>query len=236
MCIYGLIVLTVIGPFHFFNFFYLLAGLFLFLACHFYKTLKKKIEPKLFRFMIILFFILVSVFVITEARIISFARKNCKEDADYLIVLGSGMNEDGPSNDYRARLDSAYAYLIENKDTVVICTGAQGPYEPASEAQGGRDYLLKKGIEESRILLEDQSYNTVQNIRNSKALIEKKTDPLTQTIVIVSSDYHLFRASLLAKREGFKDVSCKGGHGIWILLPQYYTREFFALGKELLYR
>ena len=236
MCIYGLIVLFVIGPFHIFNFFYLLAGLFLFLVCHFYQTIKKKMQPKLFRFMIILFFILVSVFLIAEARIISFARKSCKEDADYLIVLGSGVNEDGPSNDFKARLDSAYAYLLENKDTLVICTGAQGPYEPVSEAQGGKDYLLKKGIEESRILLEDQSYNTVQNIRNSKALIEKKTDPLTQRIVIVSSDYHLFRASLLAKREGFKDVSCKGGHGIWILLPQYYTREFFALGKELLYR
>ena len=54
-------------------------------------------------------------------------------------------------------------------------------------------------------------------------------------IVIVSADYHLFRAYYLAKLAGFQNVSCKGGHGLFALLPQYYTREFFAFVKELLF-
>ena len=118
---------------------------------------------------------------------------------------------------------------------MIICTGAQGDNEPFSEAQGGRDYLISIGIPQDKILIEDQSFNTMQNLQNAYEIIKKEgKDPSRCKTVIVSASYHLFRASLLARHIGYSDISCKGGHGLLILQPHYYTREFFALGKELL--
>ena len=231
--IYGLIVLFLIGPFHIFNFFYLLIGIILFLLCRYRVSIRKKIGMKACRILNGLILTFVTVFLLFEIWIVSFSLRPCVRDADHLIVLGSYISETGPSMDYKARLDSAYAYLMENEKTIAITTGAKGPNEPVSEGEGGRRYLIEKGIKEDRILAETESYNTVENIANAKKLIGKDADQ--NRIVIVSADYHLFRAYYLAKLAGFQNVSCKGGHGLFALLPQYYTREFFAFVKELLF-
>ncbi len=231
--IYGLIVLLMIGPFHIFNFFYLLAGTGLFLVCIFWKRIRQTFSKRLLSFLLSLFALSCAFFLFTEARILSCALTPYEKDAAYVIVLGSQIKEDGPSKDYQARLDSAYDYLMENEKSLVICTGAKGTYEPVSEAKGGKDYLMKRGIEGSRILTEEGSYDTFQNLGNAKALIG---DVGKRKMLLVSADYHLYRAKYLAKKLGYKDVSVKGGHGLWILLPQYYTREFFALCREYLFR
>ncbi|MBQ1482817.1 MAG: YdcF family protein [Erysipelotrichaceae bacterium] len=231
--LYGLIVLLMIGPFHIFNFFYLLAGTCLLLVCIFRKKIEQRLSKRLLSVLIGLFVLLCVFFLFIEARILSCALTPYEKDADYVIVLGSHINEEGPSKDYQARLDSAYDYLTENEKSLVVCTGAKGPYEPLSEAKGGKDYLMKRGIDASRILTEERSYDTFQNLENAKALIG---DVEKQKILIVSADYHLYRAKYLAAKLGYKDVSVKGGHGSLLLLPQYYTREFFALCKEYLFR
>ncbi len=230
--IYGLIVLIVTGPGYFFNWFYFVAGLVLLLLSCFWNRFGKVMRI-VFIVMMAMVFLL---FVVLESVIISYSLRGCEDGADYVIVLGSQIREDGPSNDYKARLDSAYEYLMENKDTMVITTGGQGKNEPVSEAEGGAKYLIARGLDEKRIILEDRSINTVENLANAKKLIEGRGKDASEVqIVIVSADYHLYRASYLAKGMGFEDVSCKGGHGLLILLPQYYTREFFALIKEYLF-
>ena len=177
----------------------------------------------------ILFLVAATVFLCVEMRIFTFAMKEPAKGADCVIVLGSQIKEDGPSIDFKARLDSAYEYLMNNPESKVICTGGQGVYEPCSEAKGGRDYLLSLGVSKEKILIEDQSTNTVENLKNARQMINEE-----DKVVIVSADYHLYRASYIARKIGYTEVSCKGGHGLWILLPQYYTREFFALFKEYL--
>ena len=230
--IYGIIVLALIGPFGIFNFFYLCAGVLLILLSYLWKRLANK---SLFKILMILGLLVLIVFVIFEVIIVSYANKKAKADADYLIVLGSQIRADGPSNDYKARLDSAYEYLKDNNETIVITTGAQGDNEPCSEAKGGGDYLVSKGLDQKRIIIEDESRNTLQNLDNAKKLIEERGDDAGNCeVVIVSADYHLYRASYIAHKLGYENVSCKGGHGLFILLPQYYTREFFAFIKELI--
>ena len=91
---------------------------------------------------------------------------------------------------------------------------------------------MKKGIGKDRILIEDQSFNTIQNLANARKLLEERGIDEDDGVVIVSADYHLYRAKYIAEKLGYRNVSCKGGHGLWLLLPHYYTREFFALIKE----
>ena len=229
--IYGLIVLCILGPNRIFNFFYIAAGLFLILFSKCRDTMNDSVR----KILSVIILLLAVVFIIVETIIITYALKPSEKNADYVIVLGSQIRSDGPSIDFQARLDSAYAYFQENPDSKIICTGAKGPSEPVSEGQGGAEYLIMKGIPKEKILVEDQSFNTYQNLENAAKLISQEgKDPSETGIVVVSASYHLYRAHLLAKRIGFDSVTCKGGHGLWTLQPHYYTREFFALGKELL--
>ena len=226
--LYGLIVLSLIGPNRIFSFFYLTAGIALFLISVFSRHLNERQNSTLF----IVMGIATLCFLLVEARIIAFSRKPCTSGADALIVLGSQVKDSGPSMDYQARLDSAYEYLAENPATIAVCTGAKGKSEPVSEAKGGADYLIQRGIGKERILIEDRSFNTIENLANAKKLLEERNFDDESSVVIVSADYHLYRAKYIAQKLGYKNVSCKGGHGLWLLLMHYYTREFFALFKE----
>ena len=226
--LYGLIVLSLIGPYRIFSFFYLAAGIVLYLISAFYR----RFDEKAGRLFLILLAVAAFCFLFVEARIIFFSTKPCAPNARSLIVLGAQVKDSGPSMDYQARLDSAYEYLKDNPETIVVCTGAQGPSEPFSEAESGAGYLMKKGIGKDRILIEDQSFNTIQNLANARKLLEERGIDEDGGVVIVSADYHLYRAKYIAEKLGYRNVSCKGGHGLWLLLPHYYTREFFALIKE----
>ena len=229
--VYGLIVLSLIGPGRFFNYFYLVSGIFLIVI----SKLMEGMSDPLKKAIVSVIMIAVVVFILLEIRIISFAVKEPEKNADYLIVLGSQMKDDGPSLDYKARLDSAYEYLNENQKTKVITTGAQGRKEPLSEAQGGANYLIQRGIDPLRIIIEDQSYDTKENLGNAQKLIIKDgRDPKEIKVVVVSAVYHLYRASYIAEKIGYGNVSCKGGCGLFVLLPHYYTREFFATVKDYL--
>ena len=229
--LYGLTVLSLIGPGRLFNYFYLVSGIILIVI----SKLMEGMSDPLKKITVLFIFIAVIIFALTEIRIISFAMKEPEKNADYLIVLGSQMKDNGPSVDYKARLDSAYEYLSENPKTKVITTGAQGYKEPVSEAQGGADYLRLRGIDPERIIIEDQSYDTLENLGNAQKLIIKDgKDPADIKVVIVSAVYHLYRASFIAGKIDYGNVSCKGGCGLFVLLPHYYTREFFATVKEYL--
>ena len=226
--IYGLIVLALIGTGGVFNFFFPVSGIIL-IALSF---LMIRMDQKTFMITCMALFGIFIIFALLEGKIISHSFKDPEKDADYVIVLGSQIRNDGPSIDYQARLDKAYEYLIENPETKVITTGAKGDNEPISEAKGGKDYLIRKGINSSRIIVEDQSYNTLQNLNNAKRIIESDPDKKDARIVIVSAIYHLYRASYIAEKIGYENISSTGGHGLVILLPQYFTREFFGMIKE----
>ncbi len=223
---YGIGVIALIGTGGAFHFFYPLAGIFLILVSRYLKG-------KAFAVFTVLFLSFVLCFLYVEWKIISCSGKEADRDADYLIVLGSQVRDSGPSMDYAARLDVACDYLNENERTIVITTGGQGRNEPVSEGQGGRDYLMKKGIDASRILVEEDSRTTRENLENAKRIIEEQGDDVKDAkVVIVSALYHLYRASYIAGKLWFENVSCTGGCGLAYLLPQYFTREFFGVLKE----
>ena len=109
--------------------------------------------------------------------------------------------KDGPSPVLKYRLDKAVEYLNENPDTVCIVSGGQGSNEPWTEAEGMAQYLQEKGIDTARILTEDQSQTTEQNITNSKMLMKEGA-----SVGIVTNNFHVFRALQIAKKYGLSDV------------------------------
>ena len=149
---------------------------------------------------------------------------------DYIIVLGAQVREDGPSVVLRYRLDTAISYLNENPNTICIVSGGQGFNEPFSEAEGMADYLIENGIEKSRILLEDESTNTLENIRNSKALMDSSYNG----VGIVTNNFHVFRAVQLAKAQGLENVCGIAADSSKIYLPNNVLRECCGILKDWL--
>ena len=191
----------------------------------------KKLPKIIRRILTILAVLGLSVFLITEGFVLSGFGAKGKSDLDYIIVLGAQVYENGPSPVLKYRLDTAVDYLKENPGTVCIVSGGQGKNEPFSEAAGMTDYLIKNGIDEKRIIQEDQSKNTIANIRNSMQYIDSTND----TIGIVTNNFHVFRATGIAKKQGIAQVCGISAKTNILYVPNNMLREFFGVWKDTLF-
>ena len=136
---------------------------------------------------------------ITEAVIIKASFGSPKEQVQYMVVLGAKVRESGPSASLWDRIYGAYNYLESHPEVIAIVSGGQGPDEPISEAASMYQELVNLGIDPSRIWMEDKATSTWENLNFSLDLIEKITGQRPTKLGVVSSEYHLFRASLFAK-------------------------------------
>ena len=228
--LYGAAVLCMLGLRHVFNYFFFGMGLCLIWLSR-WNTLTARWNRKLRKAFMAACLTGLLLFAGTEIKILSAGFKGAEKQADYLLLLGSQVRESGPSYDYWVRLKAAYEYLSENPETKVIACGGKGESEPMSEAECAYRYLKQWGIEESRIIKEEKSRNTFENMANAAEILKDKR---SSKIVIVSACYHLCRAEYLAHKAGFTDISLKGSVGRYLLIPHYYTREFFAYWKDVL--
>ena len=149
---------------------------------------------------------------------------------DCLVVLGAGLRPDGyPSETLRFRLEAALAYLNENPETTCIVSGGQGFGEPLTEADAMAEYLEARGLDGARITKEERSSTTAENVRNSSALLAPGA-----TVAIVTNDFHLYRALLIAKKNGLPDAHGLAARTNPLYLPQATLRECAAIVKEAL--
>ena len=155
-----------------------------------------KITTRVFTVILVIALLVVGI---TEAVIIKASFGDPKKSADYMVVLGAKVREDGPSVSLWDRIYGAYDYLQSHPDTIAIVSGGQGLDEPMTEAQAMFDELVELGIDPARIWIEDKATSTWENLTFSLNLIEEKTGQRPEKLGVLSSEYHLFRASLFAK-------------------------------------
>ncbi len=182
------------------------------------------------RIFLILFCMGCVLFVVVEGCILSGFMADGEEKLDYIIVLGAQMKANGPSRVLKMRLDKAYDYLNGNPDTMVIVSGGQGSDEHVSEAQGMYDYLVEKGIAVERILREDKSRNTSQNIDFSSEFLDKEND----SVGIVTNNFHIFRATHIAKKSGYRQVYGIAAPSELSMQGNNMLREFMGVVKDFL--
>ena len=136
---------------------------------------------------------------ITECFIIKASFGDPKEQVDYMVVLGAKVRVTGPSASLWDRIYAAADYLDAHPNTIAIVSGGQGDDEPMPEAQSMYDELVNLGIEPDRVWIEDKATSTWENLNFALNLIEEKTGERPQKLGVLSSEYHLFRASLFAR-------------------------------------
>lgn len=172
-----------------------------------------------------------TIFIICQGCILTQFFSKGTSNVDYIIVLGAQMRDWGPSVVYKYRLDAAIEYLNSNPNTIVVVTGGQGSNESISEGEGGKIYLVDHGISEDRIVVEDKSVDTKQNVENALALIDGYDDSLK--IAIVTNNFHLFRGTYIAQRLTNAEISGIAAYTEYQFLPNNMVRETFGILKDL---
>ena len=172
-------------------------------------------------------------------------------DKDFIIILGCGIRKDGtPTPLLRGRIDRALAFAekqktLTGKEPVFVTSGGQGPNEAVSESASMKGYLLEKGVPEARIIEENRSTSTLENMKFSKSLILKSVRPEKQApqeywpslddpeakIAFSTTNYHVFRSGLCARRVKMRAVGM-GAKTKWYFWPNAAVREFVGLLTE----
>lgn len=178
-----------------------------------------------------------ALFAGVEALLVSQGSRAAPETpVDAVIVLGAGVNGETPSLILQSRIDAAAAYLRAHPGIPAVLSGGQGPGEDIPEAEAMRRALTADGIAEQRLYLETASTSTAENFAFSGEILRQAgVDLKTARIAVVTSDFHCFRANLLARREGIAAMDVPARAPWPLLNANYYIREFFALGKTLIF-
>lgn len=154
------------------------------------------------------------VFAGFEGAVIRESKGRNYENADYIIVLGAAVHGNVPSMSLGDRLNAATEYLKTYIDCTAILSGGQGEGENISEAAAMKKVLMARGIEESRLIIEDKSTSTIENLSFSVEKIvdnarkrlnhilpqELAAESRPLRIVICSSEYHLCRARYVGRK------------------------------------
>ena len=179
--------------------------------------------PKIFLKAVLFSFLL--SFAVVEGVIIYNMRTTAAAGADYIIALGCQVDGSIPSIPLLRRMHTAAKYLEKNQNTNAVVSGGQGPGENISEAAVMKRILMQSGINENRILEENNSRSTMENFKFSDKLYNIRD----KNVIIVSTDYHMFRALSTAKKLNYKNIKSLPSRSQLSVLPAYLLREYAAV-------
>ncbi len=174
-------------------------------------------------------YLALALFLAIEIPIIAAAKTDREPEASYLIVLGAGVNGTEPSLSLLNRLNAALDYLETYPEARAVLSGGQGPGEDISEARCMYDWLSEKGIEKDRLILEEKSSKTYENLKFSLKKIQDEGGGSSGAIALVSSEYHLYRAKYMAKELGAEPLGVAAKTTKPVLKVNYFIREAAAV-------
>lgn len=198
---------------------------------------KRWMKSKWVKALIALIFVGVLVFGALLGAVLYGSYDHVVGEPKIMVILGCQVKPWGPSILLQDRINKAADYLQDHPDVIVVASGGQGPDEHISEAQAIYEGLVEQGIDANRILQEDQSYNTIQNLRNSMELLEKSGYDMEDDMIVVSNGFHLTRVRMLWNRihgddDNLSTLAAPSSH-----VPsryKMYIREPIALVKSFI--
>ena len=149
--------------------------------------------------------------------------------ADYVVVLGYALDNNTITETLQMRLDRAFTYAKNNPESHLVLCGGKTGTNTVSEAEVMYNYLLAKGMDATRMTLENKSTDTIENIKNCKQYIDTNSK-----IVVLSSNYHVYRASKICEKAGFT-VHTLGSKAPLLLLPNQFLHEKLGFIKMMIF-
>jgi len=152
---------------------------------------------------------------------------NADHTEDVVIVLGAGIHGETVSRPLARRLDAALDYWQQNPGAYIIVTGGLGNRAVITEAEAMARYLIRRGVPEAQILLEDRSTSTYENLTFAKEILDEHF-PGGFRAVLITNDFHIYRSVRTAQHVGI-DVARVGAYTDWYTWPVNYLREMLAV-------
>lgn len=175
---------------------------------------------------IICTFVFVAVEIIILCSMVTVPPKKLK----YIIILGARVRGEVVTEALKRRLDRGLRYLQENPETMVVLSGGKGRGEDITEALAMSRYLQSCGVEPERIILEEKSTTTQENLEFCKEVVESEKDK----IGLVTNNFHMYRAMRSGKKAGYKKVYGIAASCNPVVFLNYVVREFFGVLKMYL--
>jgi len=119
--------------------------------------------------------------------------------ASAIVVFGAAQYNGAPSPVFKARLDQAFDLEEQGLAPLVITTGGRGGDPHYSEAGVGEDYLVQKGVDAGKILIEDHSDTTYESVASVSRLLRQRHAP---TCLVVSDGFHIYRVKRMFEAQG----------------------------------
>jgi uncharacterized SAM-binding protein YcdF (DUF218 family) len=162
-----------------------------------------------------------------------YGRIRPKRDVDFVVVLGAGLNGARVPPLLASRLDRGRAVfdaaVAKGRDANLVTSGGQGADEDVPESHAMADYLVDRGVPRDRILLEDRSTTTQENLTFSGSIMgELRPD---YRCLVVTNNFHVLRAALLARKTKVNGQVI-GAPTAWYYWPSATIREFVAIFVE----
>lgn len=171
--------------------------------------------------------------IITLAMIIASLIK--PKDKATAVLLGNRATEDGPGELLKGRISATKAYLDSSKDTVAVLSGGKTKKDYIAEAVCAYNTLADLGVDTDRLIVEDKSLSTYENILFSYRIIENSQKE--KNLAIVTDPFHQLRARLIVRKLGIKaHIGAVNARTSFLYIPTYYVREWIAIPFELLFR
>jgi uncharacterized SAM-binding protein YcdF (DUF218 family) len=193
----------------------------------------KKLRGKKLAILIplLIVFLLILGAMITAVSIAQYGKLDEKADCDVAIILGAATSDGEVSPVYRERINHAITLYEEGTVDFIILTGGFGEGSYKSDSQVAKEYALSQDVPEERILIEEKSTITEENLEFSKEIMEEND---LETAIIVSDPLHMKRAMLMAKDYNITALSSPTTTSMYTSLktkiPFLLREEFFYVG------
>ena len=217
------------------NYIFIIVFSVLLLYSYFYKQINSKCNKIFSNFLKVTLITFILTFSFMSIVLHNASHNPPKNNADAVIVLGAGLRGENVSTILKNRLDTAAKYYFENPDTIIIVSGGQGKNEIVTEAYAMKKYLLTLNIPDHKIIEEDLSTRTIENFEYSKKILDEIFID-NYTLVHVTTDVHVFRAGLIAKKLGIETEGLGAPNiSMPLLHINQYFYEYFALIKYFIF-
>lgn len=173
-----------------------------------------------------------TMLLIFSVACLSFFNRSTHKKIDYIIVHGAGLIDNKITPLLASRVDAAIAIFKQNKRMPkIIMSGGIGKGKKYSEAEIMAEYAIEQGVPVSQILLENQSHTTEENLRNSERIVLTDNASADPQVLIVTSDFHIFRTLLLARSLHINIHLNRGSKTASYYVPSALLREYVAVLK-----
>ncbi len=163
------------------------------------------------------------IFVVCGTLMLRAQSAGKSADADAVIVLGAAVHGDRVTWVLENRLNTAIAFLNAHENAICVVSGGQGAGESVTEASAMKKYMVERGVDEARVYMEEEATNTIENFRNSKAIIDDVLGKNAR-IAFVTTNFHVYRAGRVAKSQGISAVGIPADD-VWYLRLNNFLRE-----------